>query len=148
MNVSNTAIIIVFSAFITGIGIGASGTFFGMSDSGLTAEVSTSKDAAVPREYKFSNNIVSGEFDVNSESPEIQGAIEGLVRGYVEILDAVFKVLPNDMLRKHALGAFAEMMLMSTIKMAEITEELKSYEAPREDVPAAPEVPKKRGVNI
>ena len=102
----------------------------------------------MPREYKFSNNIVSGEFDVNSESPEIQGAIEGLVLGYVEILDAVFRVLPNDMLRKHALGAFAEMMLMSTIKMAEITEGLKSYEAPREDVPAAPEVPKKRGINI
>ncbi|MBI2121595.1 MAG: hypothetical protein HYT98_00580 [Candidatus Sungbacteria bacterium] len=147
MNVSNTAICAVFMALITGVAIGAAGTFFGINDSDLNAEVRVS-EVMVPREYKFSKGIVSGEFDVNSESPEIQHRIENHIQGYTSILGAIFEELPSDILRKHALDAFAEMMIMLNVKMAEITEALKSYEVPRENSPAVPEIPKKRGINI
>lgn len=120
MKILNTTIGAVLLAFLVGFSSGALGVFFGMRDGGENIEIHAT------REYKISNSIIAGEFDILSESPLIQLSVERLVMGYVGLLDVVVKTLLADDQRLMAIEKLGKMMLVVSVKMAEVVTNLQS----------------------
>lgn len=133
MKVSNSVIVAVFLAFLVGFSSGAGSVFYWTYENGGAKEAGTS----VARAYKFASDFISGEFDVNSESPSIQRQAESLMKGYTATLNTIAAELSDDETRIEVMSAFAGMMIMANATLSKIIEDIRSKNVLPHENPAA-----------